>query len=90
MAIDTRVITRRASEQVIRHAFETCRRRGKGAPKDGKLREDGRMVHDMYLLQVKAPSESKGAWDYLKLVKTIPGDAAFRPMAPDECTYLKK
>ena len=38
VAIDTRVITRRASEQVIRHAFELCRRRNKGAPKDGKLR----------------------------------------------------
>lgn len=38
VAIDTRVITRRASEQIIRHAFELCRRRGKGAPKDGKLR----------------------------------------------------
>ena len=61
-----------------------------GFAKGGKLREDGRMVHDMYLLQVKAPNESKGAWDYLKLVKVIPGDAAFRPMNPEECTYLKK
>ena len=56
----------------------------------GKIRDDGRMVHDMYLLQVKTPAESKGAWDYLKLVKVIPGDAAFRPMMPEECTYLKK
>jgi branched-chain amino acid transport system substrate-binding protein len=61
-----------------------------GFAKGGKLREDGRMVHDMYLLQVKAPNESKGAWDYLKLVKVIPGNAAFRPMNPEECTYLKK
>jgi branched-chain amino acid transport system substrate-binding protein len=56
----------------------------------GIVREDGRMVHDMYLLQVKTPAESKGEWDYLKLVKIIPGDVAFRPMMPEECTYLKK
>ncbi len=61
-----------------------------GFAKGGKLREDGRMVHDMFLVQVKTPGESKGAWDYLKLVKTIPGDVAFRPMVPEECTYLKK
>src|SRR3954466_15072445 len=48
--------------------------------KNGKIREDGRMVHDMYLMQVKGPAESKGEWDLFKLVETIPGDRAFRPL----------
>jgi branched-chain amino acid transport system substrate-binding protein len=59
-----------------------------GFAKGGKLREDGRMVHDMFLLQVKTPAESKGAWDYLKLVKKIPGDTAFRPMADGGCPHV--
>ena len=41
--------------------------------KNMKLREDGRLVHDMYLFQVKKPSESKGAWDYYNVRQTIPG-----------------
>ncbi len=58
--------------------------------KNGKLREDGRMVHDMYLAQVKKPSESKGRWDNLKIVQTIPGDQAFRPLKGSECPLVKK
>ena len=54
---------------------------------NGKLREDGRMVHDMYLVQVKSPAESKYAWDYYKILKTIPGDQAFRPMADGGCAH---
>jgi branched-chain amino acid transport system substrate-binding protein len=50
----------------------------------GKLREDGRLLHDMYFVQVKTPAESNGAWDYYKIIATIPGDQAFRP-AGDEC-----
>ena len=46
--------------------------------KNGHLREDGRLVHDMYLAQVKTPAESKGPWDYYKVLSTIPGDQAFR------------
>ena len=53
--------------------------------KNGKLRADGRVVRDMYLLQVKAPQESKGRWDYMKVVATIPGDEAFRPMSEGGC-----
>src|SRR5690606_22588988 len=49
--------------------------------KNGKIREDGRMVHDMYLFEVKSPSESKYAWDYYNLVDTVPGDKAFRPLS---------
>lgn len=57
---------------------------------DGKVREDGRMVHDMYLWEVKAPSESKAPWDYYKLVKTIPAEQAFAPLADSTCYLVKK
>ncbi len=57
--------------------------------KNGKIREDGRMVHDMYVYQVKKPSESKYPWDYYKYVATIPGDKAFRPMADGGCPLVK-
>ncbi|MGC2321325.1 MAG: ABC transporter substrate-binding protein, partial [Terriglobales bacterium] len=58
--------------------------------KGGKVRADGRMVHDFYLYQVKTPSESKGPWDYYKLVSTIPGDQAFQPLALSRCPLIKK
>ncbi|MEP7157503.1 MAG: ABC transporter substrate-binding protein [Betaproteobacteria bacterium] len=58
--------------------------------KGGKLREDGRMVHDMYLFQVKKPSESKGAWDYYNLKGTIKGDDAFQSLANSRCPAMKK
>jgi branched-chain amino acid transport system substrate-binding protein len=58
--------------------------------KNGKLRADGRMVHDMYLVQVKAPEESKYPWDYFKVLKTIPGNEAFRPLSESECPLVKK
>ena len=57
--------------------------------KHGVLRPDGRMVHDVYLMQLKKPSESKGPDDLSKLVATIPGDKAFRPMAEGGCPYVK-
>ena len=56
--------------------------------RNGKIRRDGRMVHDMYLVEVKRPSESKGAWDYLKVLKIIPGEQAFRPMAEGKCAFV--
>ena len=58
--------------------------------KGGKIREDGRMVHDMYLFQVKKPSESKGAWDYYNLKGTVKGDEAFLPLAQSKCSAIKK
>ncbi len=58
--------------------------------KNGHIREDGRMVHDMYLFQVKKPSESKGPWDYYKLMATIPGDQAFQPLSESRCPLVKK
>jgi branched-chain amino acid transport system substrate-binding protein len=57
---------------------------------NGKLRVDGRMVHDVYLVQVKKPSESKGPHDLVKLVSTIPGDKAFRPMEEGGCPLVAK
>ena len=54
------------------------------------IRADGRKVHDVYLFEVKTPAESKGPWDYYKLVRTIPGDQAFRPMDQGECPLVKK
>ncbi|MBF0374512.1 MAG: ABC transporter substrate-binding protein [Alphaproteobacteria bacterium] len=58
--------------------------------KNGKVREDGRMVHDMFLVQVKKPEESKGPWDYYNIVRTIPGDEAFRPMNQGNCPLVQQ
>lgn len=58
--------------------------------KGGKLREDGRMVHDMYLFQVKTPAESKGPWDYYNLKGTVKGDEAFQSLANSRCVAIKK
>ncbi|MGV2979522.1 ABC transporter substrate-binding protein [Camelimonas sp. ID_303_24] len=57
---------------------------------NGKIREDGRMVHDMYLAEVKSPSGSKGPWDYYKILQTIPGDEAFQPLSESRCPLVKK
>jgi len=57
--------------------------------KNGKLREDGRVIRDMYLFQVKSPSESKGKDDIYKLIATVPGDQAYRPMNEGKCPYIK-
>jgi branched-chain amino acid transport system substrate-binding protein len=56
----------------------------------GKVREDGRMVHDMYLMRIKKPEESKQKWDLYEYLSTVPGDEAFRPMAEGGCPYLAK
>jgi branched-chain amino acid transport system substrate-binding protein len=58
--------------------------------KNGVLREDGRVVRDMYLAQVKSPKESKYPWDYMSIVATIPGNDAFRPLSESECPLVKK
>lgn len=57
---------------------------------NGRLREDGKMVHDMYLFQVKSPEDSKEPWDYYKLVATIPGERAFQPLSESRCPLIKK
>lgn len=53
--------------------------------RNARLREDGRMIHDIYLLQVKKPAEVTEPWDYLKILRTVPGDQAFRSMAEGGC-----
>ena len=55
--------------------------------KNGKLREDGRLVRDMYLFQVKSPSESKSKDDIYKLLATVPGDQAYRPLKDGKCPF---
>ncbi|MBY0317976.1 MAG: ABC transporter substrate-binding protein [Reyranella sp.] len=57
--------------------------------KNGKLREDGRLVRDMYLFQVKSPQESKSKDDIYKLLATVPGDEAYRPLKDGKCPYIK-
>ncbi len=56
----------------------------------GKIRVDGRMVHDMLLVEAKKPSESKGPWDLMKIISVIPGDQAFRPLSESVCPLVKK
>lgn len=55
----------------------------------GSVRADGRFVHDMYLVEVKKPSESKQPWDYLKVIKTLPGDQVFTTKAESKCALWK-
>ncbi len=56
---------------------------------NGVLREDGRMVHSMFLFEVKKPEESKAPWDYYKVLAEVPGDQAFRPMKDGGCPLIK-
>jgi branched-chain amino acid transport system substrate-binding protein len=58
--------------------------------KHGRIREDGRMVHDMYLFEVKKPSESKGRWDDYKLISTVGAEQAFQPLEASRCPLVKK
>jgi branched-chain amino acid transport system substrate-binding protein len=58
--------------------------------RNGRIRDDGRMVHDMYLFEVKKPSESKGRWDDYKLLATVPGDEAFQALELSRCPLVKK
>jgi branched-chain amino acid transport system substrate-binding protein len=48
------------------------------------------MVHDVYFVQIKSPGESNGPWDLVKIIKTIPGDQAFRPLSDSECPLVKR
>jgi branched-chain amino acid transport system substrate-binding protein len=56
----------------------------------GTIRVDGRKLHPAYLFEVKKPEESKGPWDYYKLIGTTPGDQAFRPLSESSCSLVKK
>jgi branched-chain amino acid transport system substrate-binding protein len=57
--------------------------------KGGYVREDGRMVHDMYLMQVKKPEQSTEPWDYYNVVETIKGEAAWTTRAESKCAMWK-
>ncbi|WOH78953.1 ABC transporter substrate-binding protein [Bradyrhizobium sp. BEA-2-5] len=76
---DTKTVMAKMRELPVRDAFTD----------NGVLREDGRMVHSMYLFQVKKPEESKGPWDYYKLLAEVPADQAFRPLKDGGCPLIK-
>ena len=77
---DTAAVMKKMKETPINDMFA----------KGGKIREDGRMVHDMYLFQVKTPAESKAVGDYYKLKGTVKGDDAFQSLANSRCPAFKK
>ncbi|MGH9694206.1 MAG: ABC transporter substrate-binding protein, partial [Bryobacteraceae bacterium] len=56
----------------------------------GKIEPNGRNIHEAYLFEVKTPAESKGPWDYFKLIATTPGNEAFTPLDKSTCSLLKK
>ena len=56
--------------------------------KGGEVRADGRLVHAMYLVEVKAPEESRQPWDYYKILSVIPGNQAFRPLVDGTCPFV--
>jgi branched-chain amino acid transport system substrate-binding protein len=58
--------------------------------RNGRIREDGRMVHDLYLVQVKKPTEIKDTWDYYLVKETVPGEEAFQPLTTSKCRLVKK
>jgi branched-chain amino acid transport system substrate-binding protein len=58
--------------------------------KNGQVREDGRVIRDMYLMQAKTPEESKSEWDLVKMVATVPGNEAFRPLSEGGCPLVAK
>ena len=76
---DTKTVMAKMRELPLKDAFTD----------NGVLREDGRMVHSMYLFQVKKPEESKAPWDYYKLLAEVPADQAFRPLKDGGCPLVK-
>lgn len=58
--------------------------------RNGRIREDGRLVHDMYVFQVKSPAESKAPYDYYKTIGVVNGDDAFQPLSKSRCPLVKK
>ncbi len=57
--------------------------------RNGSIREDGRMIHDMYLAQVKTPEESTGEWDLYEILSTIPAAEAYRPLSESQCSLVQ-
>ncbi len=58
--------------------------------RNAKLREDGKLIHDTYVVSVKSPAESKAPWDYYKIIKTVSGDDSFNPLSESQCPLVKK
>ncbi|MFZ5738110.1 MAG: ABC transporter substrate-binding protein [Pseudomonadota bacterium] len=77
---DTKTVLAKMRELPVRDAFTD----------NGTLREDGRMVHSMFLFEVKKPEESKAPWDYYKVLAEVPGDQAFRPLKDGGCPLVKE
>ncbi|MGJ5132248.1 ABC transporter substrate-binding protein [Bradyrhizobium oligotrophicum] len=77
---DTKPVLAKMRETPVRDAFT----------ENGFVREDGRMVHSMFLFEVKKPEESKGPWDYYKVLAEVPGDQVFRPLKDGNCPYVKQ
>jgi branched-chain amino acid transport system substrate-binding protein len=76
---DTKTVMAKMREMPVRDAFTD----------NGVLREDGRMVHSMFLFEVKKPEESKAPWDYYKVLAEVPADQAFRPLKDGGCPLVK-
>ena len=76
---DAKAVMAKMREMPVRDAFA----------ENGVLREDGRMMHSMYLFEVKKPEESKGTWDYYKLLAEVPADQAFRPLKDGGCPLVR-
>lgn len=56
---------------------------------NGFIREDGRMVHDMFLVKIKPANEAESDWDVFEVVRTLPGNEAYRPLSESECALVK-
>lgn len=77
--LDGKVVAEKMREMPVNDFFAT----------NGTVRKDGRMEHDMYLIQVKDPSESKGPWDYYKILATLPAEMVTIPLEESKCELLK-
>ncbi len=77
---DTAAVAKQLHSMTVNDAFA----------RNGKVRADGKMVHDMYLVQVKSPKDSKYPWDYYRIVKTVPGDQAFLPLSESACPLVHR
>ncbi len=77
---DTQAVLAKMRELPVEDAFS----------RNGKVLPNGRMIHDMFLVQVKKPSESKAPWDYYSILSTIPAEKAFRPLSESACPLTMK
>jgi branched-chain amino acid transport system substrate-binding protein len=77
---DSEVVARKMRELRVNDVYN----------KDVEIRADGRVLHDMYLMKVKAPKESKKPYDYYEMLAKMPGTEAFRPISESECPLAKK